>query len=241
MVPPAVRPSTISASFGCFRISSRALDFGGSFASVAMKAEVSSSRRRSQKTTTASAAPTKNGMRQPQAARSASAMVFCRTISSSRASSSASAQASTSLKVSMKIELDWPGANTCQASSAVKLRMGAITRTRHCAMCQSAVCAERRAREDEIRRAKEAEEAKIRAAEDKIRREQEEKERVDAPREHPRQAFEAQGSNNTKHNNQTVHRRLRRTIVMVTDDGQQRWGRKMGRTGAISSRKQCKS
>jgi hypothetical protein len=34
---------------------------------------------------------------------------------------------------------------TCQASSAVKLRMGAISLTRLCAMCQSAVCAERRA------------------------------------------------------------------------------------------------
>jgi len=45
-------------------------------------------------------------------------------------------------------------------------------------------------------------------------------ERVDAPREHPRQAFRARGSNNTKHNNQTVHRILRRTIVTVVDDGQ---------------------
>jgi hypothetical protein len=40
-----------------------------------------------------------------------------------------------------------PGANTCHASSAVKLRKGAIQRSIAWVMCQSAVCAERRAKD----------------------------------------------------------------------------------------------
>ena len=42
--------------------------------------------------------------------------------------------------------LPWPGANTAQASSAVKLRKGAIQRSMACVICHSAVCALRRAR-----------------------------------------------------------------------------------------------
>ena len=45
----------------------------------------------------------------------------------------------------MKIDGRRPGANTCHASSAVKLRNGAIQRSIACVMCHSAVCAERRA------------------------------------------------------------------------------------------------
>ena len=48
----------------------------------------------------------------------------------------------------MKIDGDSAaGANTCQASSAVKLRNGAIQRSIACVICHSAVCAERRAGE----------------------------------------------------------------------------------------------
>ena len=45
----------------------------------------------------------------------------------------------------MKIEAEPCGPNTFHASSAVKLRNGAIQRSIAWAMCQSAVCAERRA------------------------------------------------------------------------------------------------
>ena len=45
----------------------------------------------------------------------------------------------------VKIDADLPGAKTCHASSAVKLRNGAIQRSIACAICHSAVCAERRA------------------------------------------------------------------------------------------------
>jgi len=50
-------------------------------------------------------------------------------------------------KVSAKIENDAPGANTGNASSAVKLSIGAIQRSIACVMCHSAVCAERRAKD----------------------------------------------------------------------------------------------
>ena len=45
----------------------------------------------------------------------------------------------------VKIEPLRRGANTAQASSAVKLRNGAIQRSMACVICHSAVCAERRA------------------------------------------------------------------------------------------------
>ena len=45
----------------------------------------------------------------------------------------------------MKIDADCPGANTFHASSAVKLRNGAIQRSIAWVICQSAVCALRRA------------------------------------------------------------------------------------------------
>ena len=45
----------------------------------------------------------------------------------------------------MKIDTEGPGANTFQASSAVKLKNGAIQRSIAWVICHSAVCAERRA------------------------------------------------------------------------------------------------
>jgi hypothetical protein len=45
------------------------------------------------------------------------------------------------------VKIDSPLPQNFQASSAVKLRKGAIQRSIACVMCQSAVCALRRARE----------------------------------------------------------------------------------------------
>ena len=59
------------------------------------------------------------------------------------ASSGSSTQADTSLYVSVKIDGERPGASTGHASSAVKLRKGAIQRSIACVRCHSAVCAER--------------------------------------------------------------------------------------------------
>ncbi|MNI34436.1 hypothetical protein D3C73_884270 [compost metagenome] len=64
-----------------------ALDFGAARVSSALKALVSSRPRRSQNTTTARPAPTKKGMRQPQALSASSVIVACRTMSNSRARS----------------------------------------------------------------------------------------------------------------------------------------------------------
>ena len=62
------------------------------------------------------------------------------------ASSAPSRQLSTSLYVSTKIDFFFSGTNTFHASSAVKLRNGAIQRSMAWVMWCSAVCAERRAR-----------------------------------------------------------------------------------------------
>jgi len=61
-------------------------------------------------------------------------------------SAGASPGAGMSQKVSVKMEGERPGANTCQASSAVKLRNGAIQRSMAWVRCHSAVWALRRAR-----------------------------------------------------------------------------------------------
>ena len=55
--------------------------------------------------------------------------------------SSASSGVPKSLKVSMKMDSEVPKA--CQASSAVKLKNGAIQRSMACVMRYSTVCAER--------------------------------------------------------------------------------------------------